>query len=227
METISSNREHAYKNRFNPRLAALVAMGLALFSVALSAQYQNATNEQKKEIINQITQAAGEMNTMQSDFTQVKESSFLDEKITLEGKVYYKKPNKIRFEYTKPNPYVIAMDGQNMSMTSGGQKTTIPANQSKLFSEISRVMISGVSGSGLVDSPDFDTQLAIGPTDYKVVLTPKKKEVRDLFSAIQLYVGKSDKRIRSVELVEKGGDKTTITLRTLSVNTMINDETFK
>jgi len=227
METIISNIRQGYKNQHQPHKVTLLAMGIVFFTLSLSAQYQNATNEQKKGIIGQITQAAGDMHAMQCDFTQVKESSFLDEKITLEGKVYYKKPNKIRFEYTKPNAYVIAMDGQNMSMTSGGQKTTIPANQSKLFSEISRVMVSGVSGSGLVDSPDFDTQLSIGNTDYKVVLTPKKKEVRDLFSAIQLFVGKSDHRIRSVELIEKGGDKTTINLRNLSVNTAINDEIFR
>lgn len=208
------------------RKFTVLLMGLLGCSVALSAQYQNATEEQKKEIINKVTQVSGEMNTMQCDFTQVKELSFMDDKVTSEGKMFFKKTNKIRWEYTKPIQYVFSMDGQNVKMTSGGNTTTIPASQNKLFSEISRVMVGGVSGSGLVDSPDFDSDFFVGNGDYKVVLTPKKKEIKDLFSSIQLYVGKSDIRIRSVELIEKSGDKTTITLKNVQVNTAINDAVF-
>jgi len=204
-----------------------VLLGIIFCAVSLSAQYQNATEAQKKEITAKITQAAEQMNTMQCDFTQVRELSFMDEKVTSEGKVHFKKTNKIRLEYTKPYQYVFTMDGQNMKMTSGGQTTTTLTNQSKLFNEISKVLVGGVSGSGLIDSPDFDTQFMVGSDDYKMVLTPKKKEVRDLFSAIQLYVGKSDNRIRAIELLEKGGDKTTITLRNFQLNTAINDELFK
>ena len=195
-------------------------------SVSLSAQYQNATEEQKNEIVRKITQVSNEMNSMQCDFTQVKELSFMDDKITSEGKMSYKKPNKIRWEYTKPYQYVFSMDGQNIRMTSGDKTNTIPAKQSKLFGEISKVMVGGVNGSGLVDSPDFDTQFMVGSDVCKIVLTPKKKEVKDLFSTVLLYVGKPDYRIRSVELVEKSGDKTTLTLKNVQVNIAIKDEIF-
>jgi len=188
----------------------------------LSAQYQKATDAQKNEVIDKITKASGDMNTMQCDFTQVKELSFMDDKVTSEGKMYYKKENKIRWEYIKPIKYVFSSDGQKVSM---GDKT-VPVNSSKMFGEISKVMAGGVSGSGLVNSPDFDSQFMVGKDDYQIILTPKKKEIKDLFSAIQLYIGKADSRIRSVELVEKSGDKTTITLKNVKVNTAIDDKLF-
>ena len=203
-----------------------ILMSTICCSIPLSAQYQNATEEQKKEIVNKITQVSNEMSTMQCDFTQVSEFAFMDDKITSEGKMSFKKPNKIRWEYIKPNQYVFSMDGQNVNMTSGGQTTKTPANQSRLFNELSKVMIGGVSGSGLIDSPDFETNYYIGSDDYKVVLTPRKKEVKDLFSAIQLYVGKRDSRIRSVELIKKDGDKIIITLKNLQLNISINDAVF-
>jgi outer membrane lipoprotein-sorting protein len=205
---------------------SFLLIGLFFFSTFLSAQYQSATEEQKKEIVSRITQASDNMNTMQCDFTQVKELSFMDDKVTSEGKMYYKKTNKIRWEYTKPYQYVFSMDGQNVHMKQGDKTTTIPANQSKLFKEISKVMVGGVSGAGLVDSPDFDTQFLVGSSDYKIVLSPKKKEVKDLFASVQLYVGKTDNRIRSVELVEPSGDKMTVTLKNVQVNATINDEIF-
>jgi len=208
------------------RKYTVLIMGLSLCLASLQAQYKDATEEQKREIVSKITQVSDEMNTMQCDFTQVKELSFMDEKITSEGKMAFKKSNKIRWEYTKPYQWVFAMDGQNVRMTSGDKTNKIPVNQSKMFNEISKVMIGGVSGSGLVDSPDFDTQFMVGNNDYKVVLTPKKKEIKDMFSSVQLFVGKADNRIRSVELVDKEGDKTTLTLKNLQVNTELKDELF-
>ena len=201
---------------------------LILCSTSLSAQYQKATEEQKNEVVSKITKASGDMTTMQSDFTQVKELSFMDDKVTSEGKMYYKKTNKIRWEYVKPYKYVFSMDGQNISIKSGdGNAATMPVKSNKMFGEISRVMTGGISGSGLVNSPDFDSQFMVGKDDYQIILTPKKKEIKDLFSSVQLYIGKSDNRIRSVELIENGGDKTTITLQNVKVNAAIDDAIFK
>jgi len=204
----------------------VLLIGLFLCATSLSAQYQKATEEQKKEIVNKITQVSGDMTTMQCDFTQVKVLSFMDDKVTSEGKMYYKKTNKIRWEYVKPYKYVFSMDGQNVRMTTNGKTEKIPLKQSKMFEGISKIMVGGVSGTGLVDSPDFDSQFMVGKDDYQIILTPRKKEIKDLFSAVQLYVGKADSRISSVELVENGGDKTTITLKDVKVNTTIDDKIF-
>ena len=204
----------------------VLLIGLLSCSMSLSAQYQKATEEQKKEIVSKISQASGEMNTMQCDFTQVKELSFMDEKVTTEGKMYYKKANKIRWEIVKPVKSAFLMDGQNIRMISGDNTNKIPVNSSKMFSGISNVLIGCVSGSGLVDSPDFDSQFMVGKDDYQIILIPKKKEIKDLFATIQLYVAKADSRIRSVELIDKDGDKMTITLKDVKVNTAIDDSIF-
>jgi outer membrane lipoprotein-sorting protein len=201
-------------------------MGLLLCPVSAPAQYRDATPAQKAEIVSKITEASNKMNAMQCDFTQVKELSFMDDKVTSEGKMYYKKPNKVRWEYIKPYKYVFSMDGQHVRMTSGDKTTQVPVNSSKMFGEISKVLVGGVSGSGLVDSPDFDTQFQVGKDDYRIVLKPKKKEIKDIFSMVQVHIGKSDNRIRSVEMVEQSGDKTMIILKNIQVNTTISDEIF-
>ena len=68
-----------------------------LLCATMVAQYQAATDAQQKEIIDKITQASNEMRTMQCDFTQEKELSFMNDKVLSEGKMYYKQPNKIRW----------------------------------------------------------------------------------------------------------------------------------
>jgi outer membrane lipoprotein-sorting protein len=205
-----------------------VLSGLLLCAATMFAQspYLPATEAQKKEIIDKIKQASGGMKTMRCDFTQVKELSFMDEKVVSEGKMFYKQTDKIRWEYTKPYIYVFATDGKNVYTSSGSNTNKIPVKSSKLFSEISHILVGGVSGNGLIDSPDFATQFGVGKEDYLVTLTPLKKEVKDLFSAIQLYVRKADHRIRAVDLVEKSGDKTSIQLKNLQINAVLDDEVF-
>jgi outer membrane lipoprotein-sorting protein len=188
--------------------------------------YQPATEAQKKEIVDKITQASNAMKTMRCDFVQEKEMSFMNEKVVSEGKMLYKQPDKIRWEYTKPIVYVFAMDGKNIFMDSGTNQSRVPARSSKLFNEISNIIIGGVSGAGLIDSKDFSSQFSVGATNYRITLTPLKKEVQDLFATIQLYVNKTDSRINEVELIEKGGDKTIIKLKNMQLNTTISDEVF-
>ncbi|MDR2765038.1 MAG: outer membrane lipoprotein carrier protein LolA [Tannerella sp.] len=202
--------------------------GWLLCSATMSAQpsYQKATEKQVKEIIDHIKQTSGEMKTMTCDFTQVKELSFMDEKVTSDGKMYYRQANKIRWEYLKPYTYVFATDGQNVITHSGSSTSKMPVKSSKLFSEISKVMIGGVSGNGLIDSPDFSTEFGVGKEDYMITLTPLKKEVKDFFSSIRLYVNQTDYRIHTVDLVEKSGDKTSIHLKNIRINTPVNDEVF-
>ncbi|MDR0835740.1 MAG: outer membrane lipoprotein carrier protein LolA [Tannerella sp.] len=195
-------------------------------SCLVSAQYKEATPAEKDEITHRITQSAAEMTTMKCDFVQTKELSFMNDNVVSEGKMFYKQTNKIRWEYVKPYKYVFSMDGKNVNMSSGEKTNRIPIKASKLFSEISAIIIGGVSGEGLINSKDFSGKFMVGANDYQIILTPLKKEVKEMFTTIQLYVNKSNNRIKSVVMIEKSGDKTTIELKNLAINTAISDEIF-
>ena len=209
-------------------ITAMLAVCVLATASAQTGGYRAASEAQRKEIVAKITQTAASVRTMKCDFTQVKQLSFMNDKVTSEGRMYYKKANKIRWEYTRPYAYVFSTDGTTVHMTSGkgGASNRVPVKSSKLFSEISRVMVGGVSGAGLVDSPDFSSTFSVGQSDWQITLTPRKKEVRDLFASVRLYVGKSDGRVRRVELEEKSGDRTTITLKNVQANVNVDDALF-
>ena len=46
------------------------------------------------------------------------------------------------------------------------------------------------------------------------------------FASVRLYVGKSDGRVRRVDLEEKSGDRTTITLKNVQANVAVDDALF-
>jgi outer membrane lipoprotein-sorting protein len=195
-------------------------------SCFVSAQYREVTPAEKSEIIHGMTRSAAEMKTMKCDFVQTKELSFMNENVVSEGKMYYKQTDRIRWEYVKPYSYVFSTDGKNVNISSGDRVNKIPVSANRIFREIGHIMIGGVSGSGLIDSKDFSAVFMAGTNDYAITLTPLKKEVREIFTSVQLFVNKSDNRIKSVVMTEKSGDKTTIDLKNVSINTPINDEIF-
>jgi outer membrane lipoprotein-sorting protein len=210
----------------NKLIFVLTGWLLCATTILAQSSYSPATEVQKNDLVAKIKQTADGMKTMKCDFSQVKELSFMDEKVTAEGRMFYSQSNKIRWEYTKPYTYVFATDGKNMFTGTGSATGKIPVKSGKLFSEISRIMIGGVSGSGLVDSPDFSTLMETGKEDFRLTLTPLKKEIIDLFSAVRLYVRKTDYRIRAVELEEKSGDRTSIELKNIQLNLPVDDEIF-
>jgi outer membrane lipoprotein-sorting protein len=212
--------------RFHSTRAQFIFIVFLMLSTFVSAQYKEATPAEKDEIISKITQSAAEMKTMKCDFVQTKELSFMNDNVVSEGKMFYKQTNKIRWEYTKPYKYVLSMDGINVSMSSGDKTNKIPIKTNKIFSEISNIIIGGISGSGLINSKDFTAKFGIGANDYEITLTPLKKEVKDMFTSVQLFVDKSNNRIKTAVMTEKSGDKTTINMKNISINTTISDEIF-
>jgi outer membrane lipoprotein-sorting protein len=199
---------------------------ILLVSISASAQYKEASAAEKEDIVAKITQSAAEMKTMKCDFVQTKELSFMNDNVVSEGKMFFKQTDKIRWEYIKPYKYVFSTDGKNVNMSSGEKTQKIPIKASRMFGEISNIIIGGISGSGLVRSKDFSPQFMTGTNDYKIILTPLKKEIKDMFSDIQLFVNKSDNRIKTVVMTEKSGDKTTVNLKNIRINTSIDDEIF-
>lgn len=192
-----------------------------------SAQiYRNASIAEEKQINEKVSANAISMKTMTCNFEQIKELSFLNDKSISKGLLFYKKPNKIRWEYKHPYSYIFIMNGEKVILQSENNKNEINLNSSKQFQQISKIILGGVSGNGLTNSSDFHIFFYTSNEDYKLQLQPLKKEIKSLFSQINLFVSKGDGSINKVEMIEKTGDKTIIRFLSMKRNMLLNDEVF-
>lgn len=205
----------------------LITISLLLLTFMTSAQiYRKASITEEKQISERISDNATSMKTMACNFEQVKELSFLNDKSISKGLLFYKKPNKIRWEYKHPYSYIFIMNGEKVILQSENNKSEINLNSSKQFQQISKIILGGVSGNGLMNSEDFHTFFYTSNEDYKLQLQPLKKEIKSLFNQINLFVNKGDGSINKVEMIEKTGDKTIIRFLSMKRNTALNDEVF-
>lgn len=189
-----------------------------------SAYSQNMSEAQ---IRTKINQAASQLQTLQCDFVQTKHLKMLNDKLVSHGKMYYKKSDKLRWEYTTPYHYIFILNGSQVLLKNEKRNDIIDVNQNKVFKEIARLMMNSVVGKSLSDSRDFSSKISSSNSELIATLTPMRKDLKQMFKQISLYFSQSTSLVYKVILVEKNGDKTVIELKNAKKNEPVNTNVFK
>lgn len=210
------------KNRF------FISLLLMLCFISVDAKLTPATDSQRREMSQKINAAASAMTTLDCNFVQVKQLKMLNDKMTSTGVMRYKKSGKLRWEYTSPYKYVFIINGSKVLIDTGKQRNVIDINTNKMFEEIARIMMNSVTGKCLADNKEFAVKYFIDDKGNWVAdLTPHKKQMKQMFSLIRLHFDVKQMVVTSVELHEKSGDNTVITLKNIKKNQPVNESNFK
>lgn len=196
-------------------------LSLCLVSVSAIAQRIN-----EAAVKSQINAAAAKLRTMQCDFVQTKHMRMLNDKMVSRGRMYYVQPNKLRWEYISPYTYTFVLNNSQVMMSRGKKNQVIDVNQSKVFKEITRIMMNSVVGKCLNDGKDFKTSIAGTSTEWIATLVPLKKNMKQMFQTIKIHFNKQRSMVSVVELLERNGDRTVIELRNVRSNQSINGSLF-
>lgn len=180
----------------------------------------------KQEIIGSINSAASAMKSMTCSFTQTKYLSLLSDKMVSEGKMYYRQPNRLRWEYTSPYQYLFVLNGTKVYVGNKSRKDVIDTDANKVFKEIARIMMGTVTGTVLSGTSDFSVDVADGGTVWRVTLVPSKKEMKRMFSKIVLSFRKNGLMVSEIDIYEKNNDRTNIQLKNVKTNVSVNDALF-
>ena len=165
------------------------------------------------------------INSMESNFTQEKYLSVMSEKIITKGYFHFKKTNMLRWEYTDPYKYVIAINKDKMFIKDNNKITKYDINSNKMFKSINEMMVNTVQGN-LLNNKDYKPAFYENEKNYLVELTPVQKAAKDFLKNIYLFIDKTDYTVVKVKLTEPGDDYTTIDFTNRKTNQPIADEKF-
>lgn len=212
----------------NVRMLSYCKMKRILYIIlmCLTPVLAMAQNEGEQKIIQKISKAAQSMTSMQCDFVQTKHMKLLNDYMVSYGKMYYQQSSKLRWEYTSPYTYTFILNDSKVLLKKGNRNDVIDVNQNKMFKEIARMMMNSVVGKCLTDKKDFKISVAETPEQYVATLLPQKKDMKQMFSKVILYVNKRQLSIAKVEMQEKKGDNTVIELKNIQLNKNINASVF-
>ncbi len=165
-----------------------------------------------------IVDAAKGMKTMQCDFVQTKQTKLLSAASVSTGRLYYRQPDRLRWEYLTPTAHTFEIDGQKVIMSDNRGSCEVDIRRNRKYREMARLMTNIMSAQSFVDEQDFQVSLAQAGKEWIATLIPRRKEVRHIFSSIILRVTPDQWLVHQVELVEPKGDRTVIELKNVKVN---------
>jgi outer membrane lipoprotein-sorting protein len=206
-------------------LIIIFTFGLAFFASAQNLKPVNDTR--KNEIIAGISQTSKTTYSLECKFIQKKNLSVLSETVVSEGVMYFKKDNNLRWQYNKPYSYLFILSNGKVMIKNEARVDQFDTKSNKMFKEISEIMIGGVKGDLLLDNPNFTAQYFENVNSVIIKLAPKGKEMKQLFSSINLIFNKNNWLVNSLEMIEEGGDNTVITFTEKNVNKTISDDIFR
>ena len=199
-----------------------------LLQTTAMAQSTGALSEvESQKVMASLTEAAASMRTMQCRFVQEKTMSMLAEPSVSEGKMFFASPDHLRWEYTTPYPFALVVNGERIVKVTDGKTEVLDGKSGRMYQGIVNIVLGSASGQKLFDTSVFDVALFDDGKFWKAEMTPKRRDMKRMFSLLVFHFDKKTQAIDHVEFVEPKGDKTTIRFEDIRLNETMDDSIFK
>lgn len=193
-----------------PILIFLVFLfALTLFSEVAQGQ---------EEMLRAIRTTGASIESLECEFTQTKTVSMLEQKMVSGGKLYFRKPSAVRWEYLTPVHNFFIMNGEDLLAGNDASAKRSSLKKNRFARMISSLIVGSLSGESLEDSRNFKTELSLETGEWVAVLTPLRRDLSQLCSSIVLRFNPKTALANSITLNEASGDCTHIVFRNMKIN---------
>ena len=200
---------------------------LALLTVGAWAQNEKPLTEaESQKVVAELTEAAAAMQTLQCRFVQEKTSTMLAEPSVAEGTMHYASPDRMRWEYTSPYAFALIVNGEHIIKVTEGKVEKLEGNSSRMYQGIVSIIMGSASGKKLFDTSVFDVVLYDEDAYWRAEMTPKRRDMKRMFSQLVFRFDKKAKGISRVEFKEASGDITSIRFEDIKLNGAIDEKVF-
>lgn len=173
-----------------------------------------------------VAQQAEKLESLSSDFTQTKHIRLMKDIAVSTGKLYYKSPNVLKWEYNSPYNYIIIFRENQLFVNDDGDKSVSNLKSNKLFEKLVSLISGSVNGKLLADPKNFDVTYFKTGNDVSAVIVPKDPALKHMFHEI-ILVFNSQHHVDSVKLMEEEGDFTEIEFSNIKMNTKLDPSVFQ
>lgn len=171
---------------------------------------------------NAVNAVAKSTKTLTADFTQYKHMDFLAKDIETSGKMHFKGPNMLQWQYVKPYQYAVVFKNNKIYINDGGKKSNM--NSNKMFDKLSKLITGSVNGN-MFDEQEFTITYYTGASNV-TVLMPKDAALKKYIRQMELSFDKKSNTVSEVKMTEPSGDYTRIVFKNKVTNAKINDAVF-
>lgn len=196
-----------------------------IFGFRGSSQTKLSASEQK-EFKAKVQKTAQNTQTIVSDFNQIKHLSVLDNDISSKGKLVFKAPNLVKWDYLEPYQNTAIFRDNQLIVTNEGKKDKIDLSSNKLFRSLNMLIVNSIKGD-MFDESQFELSYFKYDLGYLVKFTPKDKRMKKFISSFELKFSNTTAEVEEVKLLEPNDDYTLIIFQNRKVNTNVSETAFK
>jgi outer membrane lipoprotein carrier protein len=203
-------------SRLNVAILAL----LTAYCLLLSALFAQAASVD--DVVKRLQARYDSTAGFRADFLQEVESATLGQKVESQGKVYFKKPGRMRWEFNAPEQLLVS-DGTFFWLYQPKENQVIKTPFQQAFR--SNTPVSFLTGVGRLDQ-DFTASLS-GETNeaYNLRLTPKKDA--DTIGLLELIVSTKTFDILQATVVDPLGNTTRVRFANIDRDAPLDDALFR
>jgi outer membrane lipoprotein carrier protein len=191
----------------------------------VTAQEQKMSTAEITTFKNAVNATAKSTKTLTTDFVQYKHMDFLAKDIETSGKMVFKTPGILLWQYTKPYQYSVIFKNNKIAINDAGKKSEMNVGNSKMFAKLNKLIVGSVSGD-MFDENEF-TITYLKSAEYNVTrLLPKDAALKKYIKEMELNFDKKGNMVSKVKMTEPSGDYTTIVFKNKAINAQVSDSVF-
>ena len=171
-----------------------------------------------------VKSQAAYTKTILSDFTQYKHLDFLSNDIETTGKLAFKTPNLVKWEYLIPFKYAIIFKDEKLYINDEGNKSDVDISGSKQFKQLNNLIINSIKGD-LFDDAEFTITYFKKDANSEVRFNPTNEKFAKFIKSFLITFSQEGKVIE-VKMIEPSGDYTRILFHNRIVNNPLSDAIF-
>ena len=191
----------------------------------LFAQEQKMTAAEIASFKEDVNVVSKKIKTLSTDFVQYKHLDFLSKDIETSGKMIFKEPNLLQWQYKKPYNYSIVFKNGKILINDEGKKSAVDIGNSKIFGRINKLIVGSVSGN-MFDVKEFAITYFKAKGQNIAKFIPKDATLKKYIKQIELTFNKDEATVEQVKLLESSEDYTRIVLKNKVINAKIDDSVF-
>ena len=183
------------------------------------------STDRAHEILSKVQSKYSGIEALHGDFRQDSYVAALDEQESSSGEMWFGKPGKMRWVYSKPRPQVVVINQNTLWLYQ-------PENRQVVIDDIGNVLLSSLPVSFMMGlgnlSRDFDLKGACqGPEGVVLRLVPHKKDEKDdagdALEGFDLLVDAAQFLPKGAKISSLGGNETSIVFSNLSTKVPAQD----
>jgi outer membrane lipoprotein-sorting protein len=212
-------------------MAKTERMGIWIFATLFlfsGSCLSSAPSQDVAELIRTIDEQQQKIQTVAASFSQRKETSLSRKPLLSSGLVKFKRPDRIHWNYLKPEPMEVALDRESIWVYTPGHSQAeqyswargkrlaqyldpMTAVFQKTFGQLEEAYAIAYEGLETDHTHHFR-------------LLPKEEKVQKFLSRIELWIDKASGAILRLKMVESNGDQLNIDFKDLQINPSLTDD---